>query len=202
MFCTLVREDRVFGTISIIYIYIYIWFSLIRLLVWQISALGLESSNVKFLFYKQYMLDLFSLLLFSCCWWFLWLGWHFLLCEGVRFGVIFMFLTVLITHTHTHTHTQIYIYIYIYTGKNKLTTLCYARDVQYKMPQGIHESNERPYPLWSMVLIYKGNRETKYFYLNVRTCWHFRRMWNYKYFIYTTQQLSVEYWLLYASNGL
>jgi len=38
-------------------------------------------------------------------------------------------------------------------------------NVQHKMPQGTHESNGCPYPLWYVVLIYNGNRETKWIYL-------------------------------------
>jgi hypothetical protein len=42
---------------------------------------------------------------------------------------------------------------FIHIEKIKLKTLCYVRKVVYKMPQGTHESNGCPYPLWSMVLI-------------------------------------------------
>jgi len=53
LFYILVREDRVFGIISVaMLIFINV------VLFWQISALDLESINVKFLFY---MLDLFFL---------------------------------------------------------------------------------------------------------------------------------------------
>jgi len=42
-------------------------FSLILLLFWQISAMDLESMNVKFLFYKCRMLDLFFIIIFVVC---------------------------------------------------------------------------------------------------------------------------------------
>ena len=42
-------------------------FSNIILLFWQISALDLESINVKFLFYKCYILDLLFLVIDDFC---------------------------------------------------------------------------------------------------------------------------------------
>ena len=78
-------------------------------------------------------------------------------------------------------------------AKQKLKMLGCLRNVLYKMPRGTRESNEYPNPLWSMVLIYNGNFETKHFYLTERTYWHFKIMWNNKHFI-----LLSQYWTLIA----
>jgi hypothetical protein len=43
-----------------------------------------------------------------------------------------------------------------------------------------------PYPLWHLIIIFSGNRETNYFYLTGWSYWHFKRMWKCKYDILLT----------------
>jgi len=55
----------------------------------------------------------------------------------------------------------------------KLKILVYEPNVLYKMPHGTRLSSGCLYALWSMVLIYSSNRETKYLYLSATNYWHF-----------------------------
>jgi len=79
-------------------------------------------------------------------------------------------------------------------GKYKLKLLVSLRFLLYKLPQEIHESSGCSYPLWSMILISKGNLKKNIFtslkYLSEDENIEDRQVF------YITHHLSTESWSL------
>ena len=86
-------------------------------------------------------------------------------------------------------------------SKYKLKILVSEHNVLYKMPHGTREGSGCVYALWCMVLIYSAYRETKYFYLSIRTYWNSNIKMKYTHFtLLTNSALNTDHCKNYMNS--